>query len=131
MICIKVVNLIEMLDNPQTFLNVVDKMTVRSLVLYGVLYVYTLLSLLRVNLLCDKDIEISHKLTCVVVRTKLMHSLLLKLSICSKYLLNCTFYSVIVPRHGEAIGGGGGIEILGVRGCVRASGRPWVRHKAC
>ena len=34
--CIKVVNFIEMHDEPQTFLTVVDKMTVHSLDLYGV-----------------------------------------------------------------------------------------------
>ena len=34
--CIKVVNFIEMHDKSQTFLTVVDKMTVHSLDLYGV-----------------------------------------------------------------------------------------------
>ena len=34
--CIKVDHSIEMHDKPQTFLTVVDKMTVHSLVLYGV-----------------------------------------------------------------------------------------------
>ena len=34
--CIKLDNLIEMHDKPQTFLSVVDKMAVHSLVLFGV-----------------------------------------------------------------------------------------------
>ena len=39
--------------------------------------------------------------------------------------LAITFASVIVPHHGEAIGGD--IEMLGVRPCVSACVRPSVR----
>ena len=39
-------------------------------------------------------------------------------------LLARVFILLIVPRHGEAIGGGGNIKMLGVRLCVRPCVRP-------
>ena len=50
--CLKVNNFIDMHDKPQTFLTVVDKMSVHNLVVYGVsIYMYALLSLLGVMII--------------------------------------------------------------------------------
>ena len=62
--CTKVDNFIEMHDKPQTFLTVVDKKTVHSLVLYGVAICVRSFELLYTLKICLKK-----TVTCLLVCT--------------------------------------------------------------